>query len=166
MGVTGDMNGLRDLANKIRQLTSSGFKTEVSKALGATAWAQTLEGFRDSRDPYGQPWKPLKLRAGKPLIDTGQMRQSVSMEPTSNGFRLRIGVKHAKTHQYGAEITPKRARMLSWKTASKRYFAKRVRIPRRQMFPERSTGGLGPIWTAAFNKTASGLLRRHLGKAA
>lgn len=142
MAVRGNINGLKELADKIRTLTGAGFKRELSQALAVSAWQQTLASFDQSRDPYGTPWKPLKVRQGKPLIDTGQMRQSVSTEATDNGFRLRIGTTYAPVHQFGTD-----------------------RIPARPMIPL-AEQGLGPIWEAAFNKVASDLIRQRLGKAA
>jgi phage gpG-like protein len=157
MPISGNLNALKELSDKIRQLTSSGFKAELSKELAATAWRETLAGFRESRDPYGNPWRPLAWRKGTPLIDSGQMRQSVSTEATGNGFRLRIGVLYASIHQYGAKV----------RAATRARGRGRVgSVPRRQMVPEKDTGGLGPIWLTAFNRTAEDLIRRRLGRAA
>lgn len=157
MPVRGDIDGLKKLSEKIRQLTTAGFKADLSKALAATAWQQTLAGFRESRDPYGTPWRPLAWRKGTPLIDSGQMRQSVSTESTGNGFRLRIGVVYAAIHQYGAKVRAARQRPSRGRVGS---------VPQRQMVPMRETGGLGPIWLGAFNETAARLIRDRVRGAA
>ena len=157
MAIRGNLNGLKELSDKIRQLTTAGFKADLSKALSARAWKETLEGFRQSRDPYGTPWRPLAWRKGTPLIDKGQMRQSISAEATINGFRLRIGTVYAVIHQYGAR-TRKATRAKS-----------RARVgfvPQRQMVPMKETGGLGQIWLGAFNETAAKLIHDRVKGAA
>jgi phage gpG-like protein len=166
VAVKGDLNGMRKLADKIRQLTTAGFKAELSQVLAAAAMKQVADEFRGSRDPYGKPWEKLAIRQGKPLLDTGRMRNAVTAEPTANGFRLRIATRYAVTHQYGATIEAKTPRGLRFKAGGRFYALKRVRIPRRQMLPEADTGRLGPIWTAAFNREAEAIIRRRLGKAA
>jgi len=166
MGVTGDINGMKKLADQIRELTTAGFKLELSQVLAAAAMKQVADEFRQSRDPYGNQWKRPVLRNGQPLLDTGRMRNAVSVEARPNGFRLRIATRYAVTHQYGATISPRNAKALRFKAGGRYYTLKRVTIPRRQMLPEADTGRLGPIWTEAFNREAASLIQRRLGKAA
>jgi len=157
MAVAGNLNALKELSDKIRQLTTAGFKADLAKALAARAWKETLDGFRQSRDPYGNPWRPLAWRKGTPLVDTGQMRASVSTEATDNGFRLRIGVVYAIIHQYGARV----------RAATRAQSRGRVgSVPQRQMVPMKETGGLGPIWLGAFNETAAKLIKDRVRGAA
>src|SRR5207249_12102559 len=75
---------------------------------------QTQLGFRESRDPYGVPWAPLKLRiGGKPLLHRGRLRSSITKsDVTASGFRLGSNLIYARVHQYGATIRPKRAKAL------------------------------------------------------
>jgi len=157
MAVRGDIDGLKKLADRVRQLTTAGFRTELAQVLGAAAKKQVADEFLQSRDPYGKPWEPLAWRKGKPLLDTGRMRNSVAVESRPNGFKLSIATVYAPIHQAGARVRAARVARSRGKVG---------RIPQRQMVPEASTGGLGPIWLAAFNREAESLLRRRLTRAA
>lgn len=162
MTLHGNIGALRQLSARVREISAAGFRGQLGARLGATAMKLVADEFRQSRDPYGAPWAPLVLRRGQPLRDTGRMQASVNYQPTSTGFRLIIPVVYASTHQRGATIVPRAARALRFKAAG-RFFTLRVaRIPRRQIVPEQATGGLGPIWTAAFNREAERLLSERL----
>lgn len=188
MPITGNINGMKELADKIRVLTSAGFKTELAQVLGAAAVFQVAYEFRSSKDPYGNRWEPLRYRKGKPLLKTGRMSTAVTTSPTANGFRLRIATVYAPVHQYGGHVAPhsrikpqvmwhnpKTGRLVARttkltlvheSTSKHRTYGKGITIPRRQMLPEADTGKLGPIWTKAFNVEAASLIRRRLQRAA
>jgi phage gpG-like protein len=152
--------GLPDLRARLARVGSGGFRTLMAKNLGEEARRQLANSFRAERNPYGKAWAPLKQERprdrraakrrrkggrsalrGKILQDTGRMRAAVAVEATAAGFRIDIPVKYAPHHQYGAP---------------------RGRLPQRQMLPMVETGGLGPIWTPAFNQVAKDLIDRHL----
>jgi phage gpG-like protein len=128
----GDFGGLEDLQKRIRQIAKPGFKEEVARRLTGTAIKLLADEFRGSKDPYGTPWKPLKRRAGKPLLDTGRLRAAAVGQTAGQAsgavVRVVIPVEYASYHQDGTR-----------------------RIPRRQIVPDRA-GGLGPVWTLAFRK--------------
>lgn len=166
MPMIGNIDALKTLSSRVKQLTEAGFKEQLSAELAKVAWRKTLDGFKESRDPYGNPWKPLKSRSGNPLIKDNQLRSSITVESTGSGFRIRIGVIYAAVHQYGATIVPKKARALRFMVGDQVVFAKSVTIPRRQMVPMAETGGLGPIWTAAMSRAAGKLIAEKIGKAA
>lgn len=135
----------------------------MSQAMGAASLKLLADEFQTERDPYGRPWAPLKLRNGKILSATGRLRNSASLglQP-GGGFSISLTAAYAATHQYGATIRPRRARMLAWKVrgSGKSYFAKEVVIPKRQMIPEASTGGYGPIWAAALGRAGTAYVSR------
>jgi phage virion morphogenesis protein len=153
MGVTETNPGaLAELTRKVRSLQGAGFKTELAQILAAEALHQVEEGFLAERDPSGRPWARFSkntrrrrgsMSAAKLLRDTGRMFNSRAAAPTAGGFRLSLTAEYAAAHQYGTKT-----------------------IPRRQMVPEKDTGGLGPIWLEAFNREADSLMRRRMGKAA
>lgn len=159
MGLRGDFAKLARLRVKIQALATNDVKERLSNVLGAEALAQVQLGFRESRDPYGRPWAPLKLRNGKPLLDTGRMRSSFSYRATRGSFRIGTNFIGASVHQYGATITPKRGKFLRFRAGRRGKFivAKSVKIPARQMVPE---GRLGPIWSKAINATATRFVSR------
>jgi phage gpG-like protein len=192
MGASASGGDLRELRTRLSALASGGFRTETAQVLGATAKKLVADEFLRSKDPYGGTWDPLKSRRGKPLLRTGRMRNSVAVEQTSLGFRIRVTAKYSvfhqdgtKPHQRAARVARQsaRGRFISAKTrtvrsksfegtATRSGYLVRIKahtntgIPRRQMLPERETGGLGPIWVAAFNREAASLIRRRLRRAA
>lgn len=168
MGIV-QINGvpLGQLKDRIARLSASGFRTELSQVLAAAALKQVSDGFRHSRDPYGNRWRDPKFRQGQPLRDTNAMSNSAAVEPRPNGFRLSITKHYAGVHQRGKTIKARRAPRLLFKTRDGQWHsATEVTIPRRQMVPEADTGGLGPIWGKAFNDEAGALIKRRLREAA
>jgi phage gpG-like protein len=166
MALKGDFAKLARLQAKLKTLASSDTQTRLTNVLGAEALAQVQFGFRESRDPYGQGWAALKLRAGgKPLLDTGRLRSSFSYQPQRSAFRIGTNFIGAPVHQYGATIRPKRGKFLRFKgkvhgrtrKTTGWIFAKEVTIPRRQMVPE---GSPGPIWAKALNAAGTRFLSR------
>jgi phage gpG-like protein len=137
-----------DLLPVIAQRVAAGFVKLVA------------DEFRQSRDPYGNPWKPVvrargkdlrararRLAAGKPvksdkpLIDTGRLRASVVARADGSTVRVALPVEYASYHQYGTR-----------------------RIARRQILPEPDTGGLPPAWIGLATKEAIAVLNEHFSK--
>lgn len=76
-------------------------------------------GFRESRSPYGKAWKPLapatvaRRRKGssKPLIDTGQLRKSVTVMASYDSIHFGLSgapATYGPVHQFGGESIPAR----------------------------------------------------------
>jgi phage gpG-like protein len=161
------------------QLAGAG-KIKLQKQLGETSIAQAALGIRRSENPYGDPFAPLTSRTGIPLRDTGNniQRSWTAGQETPTSFVFGSRFKYLATHQYGAVIVPRRAPALRfsvagapkqksgrWKASSHVVYALRVVIPRRQMVPEMDTGGLGPRWTRAFERTIRAYLQKLLAPA-
>lgn len=161
-----DGRGFARLARRVRNAASPETYNRLKKAIAAEAVTQVQLGFREGRDPYGNPWSPPKFRIGKPLLDTGRLRSSFAAQITPTGFRIGSNVKYANVHQYGAVIRPKAARALRFPLGkgkgAKIAFAQKVTIPQRQMVPER--GRLGRIWGRAFKAVYQRELRRILSR--
>lgn len=115
--------------------------------------------MRAGRTFYNEPMEPLKditilsrrKRSRIPLQDTGRLSQSITVVADKNTILLRTNVIYAKTHQFGAVITPKRAKFLIipinpagryWGKVkgAKFVFVKRVVIPPRPFFPAPDRG--------------------------
>lgn len=66
------------------------------------------EEFATGKDPYGRNWAPLakatiaKGRKPPPLTDTGKMRASVDVQPTSYGLHISV-LGPSRYHQLGTE---------------------------------------------------------------
>jgi phage gpG-like protein len=132
----------------------------LAKRIGAAFVKQVADEFKESRDPYGNPWKPvvrnrrrdirararraakgLSARADKPLIDTGRLRGSVVARTEGSVVRIALPVEYASYHQYGTRT-----------------------IARRQILPESDTGGLGPRWSQAANKETIAVLNAYFAE--
>jgi hypothetical protein len=159
--VRGDWGALADLQQRIREVTNPRFREEVAHRLAGTAIKMLADEFRQSRDPYGNPWKPVfrnrardrrargrraaagrPARSDKPLIDTGRLRAAATASgvDTSSGSTVRISipVEYASYHQDGTR-----------------------HMARRQIVPD-AAGGLGPIWGDAFRKEIEKKLREAM----
>jgi phage gpG-like protein len=158
----GDFARLEELRRRVKEVASPGFREAIAKRLAASAMKLVADEFRDSKDPYGRGWLPVHrdrprdrrarasamrrgnwqraMRPDKPLVDTGRMRSAVVAYADGTTVRVSIPVEYASFHQYGTR-----------------------RIPQRQILPEESTGGLGPIWGEAFRKELSGAINDLVG---
>jgi phage gpG-like protein len=93
--------GFADIHARLVTLKASG-AARVMKALSQEGVAQTMACFRESRDPYGAAWAPLKSRSGKPLLKTGRGRASIAvsdLNPTALSFRIGTNVRYTRVHQ-------------------------------------------------------------------
>jgi phage gpG-like protein len=116
--VSGDFAAAARLQRKLAGLSDDAVSAIV-KAIAAEAVDLVSEGFRTSTAPSGAPWRPLaRARArnrrrgdrGKPLLDTGRLRASVTTRPRidTNGFTVSADPIYAATHQYGRGAIPAR----------------------------------------------------------
>jgi phage gpG-like protein len=137
---------LAELRARIAGLRDPAFRARLAQNLGEEARTQIADEFRAERDPYGKPWKPLKYRKGKILRKTGRMAGSVAVQPLAGGFRVDIPVDYAPPHQDGGKDKD----------------GNRTHPPQRQMLPEEETGGLGPIWSKAFDAVTDDVIRKHM----
>lgn len=156
------------MSKKIAGLGGPIFRHDLGAAAGAAALRELLNGFRQSRDPYGKPWEPVgrlqplrrkqkgPMRRGKPLIKTGHLRQSAALEVLDGGFRIAMGAEYARYHQYGT-----RARSMRVSAARRRLrrLLGRGGIAQRQMIPMRQTGGFG-LWLAPINRATRAVVRK------
>lgn len=149
---------LRDLESRLQEVERGRWLEELGTRMAVAFMKEVADEFRESRDPYGKPWKPVfrnrrrdrrarerraargqPLRADKPLIDTGRMRASVIARAVGSEVRVAIAVDYASYHQHG---TPT--------------------IARRQILPELDTGGLGPRWALAARRETDMVLTKML----
>jgi len=113
---------------------------EAMETIGQDLASLVRLGFRLSQDPYGDAWEQLSFRKGKPLEDTGHLRQSFHADTDRNRVTVGTNVPYAAVHQYGAVIMPVNAKTLAWQVGQAWHFAKRVEIPARPMLPNESEG--------------------------
>lgn len=160
MGIRGEFGKLEALRAAIRSAAAGGLRERLLKAAAAEAMAQVQLEFRESVDPTGEPWKPLKYRDGMPLRDTGRLANSFSSRPTATGFVVGTNVSYAAYHQYG---TKGRKRSRAQAVAKRRlnFQAGHGGIPARPMVP---VGGLSPRWQVAIEKAVDGAFKKFLSR--
>lgn len=148
-------NGFGRLHVILAALTTKGAE-RIVRAMAREAVSQAKACFRESRNPYGEPWAPLKRRSGKPLIKTGRGRASLAVQNvTATGFRIGTNVGYMHVHQNGFDgaITRKpHLRTLQAAAVAKlvRGGQFRLRIPQRAFLPIRGRG-LG-LWASPLEK--------------
>jgi len=140
--------------------------TPMLNLVGGALKSRVLRQFDKQQDPYGNPWKALKLRAGQILRDTGALRNSIDYEIDGDAAVV-IGTKipYAIVHQTGAHIVAgkpphlslggyhtKGSPVLRWAVGGQTYVAKEVTIPKRPFLPT-ELGGLPEDWSAEITNT-------------
>jgi phage gpG-like protein len=58
--------------------------------------------FTESKGPSGK-WKPLKIRTGKPLMDTGVLRLSMQRSAKKTSAKVFTRQKYAALHNFGGK---------------------------------------------------------------
>lgn len=183
-----DTDKLRQLAKRMRALSSPRFKRALARNLAEEGVRLAGESFRTSTDPYGKPWKPA-WRGGQTLRDTGRLQRSISYSDiTPEGFKLGSNVRYARIHNLGGDIRAKTAKGLrfwlndgydiataktSLKTRKTNYrrtkpkarkrmvIVQKVTMPRRTFVPVQQTGGLGK-WSDSFERVTRDLIKQAL----
>lgn len=160
----------QSIINAFRMLEEkTGDLTPAFNSIGRSAVSMIGLGFRNSVDPYGAPWRPLKWRSGQPLRDTGRLARSFTYRTRPReleiGTNLRVEWKGAKyslaaIHQFGAIVTPKYAKVLRFRAyrGGPWIAAKKTVIPPRPMLPFH---GLPVTWRTMILRH----LINHLGQA-
>lgn len=98
----GDITKLRGLVGKLNQVRQASTRKAINKLAGTIVLGGVLDCFQASKSPYGETWKPLKSRDGKPLLDTGRLRNSIKLDQKGDGFAVSTDVVYAPVHQYGS----------------------------------------------------------------
>ncbi len=103
-------------------------------------------GFHRSQDPYGNAWHGLAVRQGKPLVDKGHLRNSITYRVVGNSVEIGTNRPFAAVHQFGATIRPKPGGVLRFYVAGRPVFVKKgVSIPARPFLPS-AKHGLPASW--------------------
>jgi phage gpG-like protein len=143
------------------RVSSADVRGDLIATSGAAIMRETLAGFRESRDPYGNPWVPV-ARGGKPLIKSGAMRASTTLAVTERGFEVAITDPVAKFHQFGT-VRGRRAR--SARRSNRRRLTQLGGIRPRPMLPD-NRRGMPARWTSIMARVSKTVLRRHSKAAA
>ena len=137
--VEGDSRELIQAMKNIAELDRAG----LNEALGEGVRTSTVERFKRSRGPDGKRWRTSVRAAttgGTTLVDTAQLRNSITSKSDDSGFAVGTNAKHAATHQFGdtRTIQAKRAKALRFRIGDKWVMKKKVKVT----FPARPFLGL------------------------
>ncbi|WP_298079769.1 phage virion morphogenesis protein [uncultured Cardiobacterium sp.] len=101
--------GMDTALRKLKQLAERGEDiTPVLDELGEDEVTRVMLRFENSEAPDGSIWEDLKVRAGKPLMDTGRLYQSVVAHVANDSLQVGTNVSYAPYHQFGTERIPAR----------------------------------------------------------
>lgn len=81
--------------------------TPAFKEIGMSVTSLVQLGFRESINPYGQPWAAIRPRrdgSRKPLLDTGRLRNSITYNADKKSVRIGTNVKYGEQHQIGLGV--------------------------------------------------------------
>lgn len=115
--------------------TMEGGQPQLLGNIGSVLVTMVNEGFVSAQDPWGNIWKPLVIRKGQPLRDTGRLKGSINHQVRQNYVEVGTNLIYAPLQQFGATISPKQAKMLRFFNGSIPIFAKKVVIPARPYLP-------------------------------
>lgn len=110
MGVTASITGLDSVSNRLtRMLSIAAHKENLYKQAGEYMVNTEIPLiFRET----GPGWDSV-ARGGKPLQDTGRLRDSITYRTESDNLIVGTNIKYAPLQQYGGTVTPKNATYLT-----------------------------------------------------
>lgn len=80
--------------------------TDAMLSVGQLLESRIRRSFKDSSSPYGNSWAPV-ARGGKPLVDTGRLRSSITYVAGKDYVRIGTNVVYAAMHQFGGTVKNK-----------------------------------------------------------
>jgi phage gpG-like protein len=127
------------LSRAVARMGRTEWKRDLLASLADAALDLVRQEFAMSRDPYGNPWAPLKKRrAGGPvLVKSGRMQGRIRRRTSSVGFTLVSPVPYSGFHQSGTR-----------------------RMVQRRIFPDADL--IPPEWTRLFERIAEEAVAKAL----
>ena len=102
-------DGLDEALLKLRMLAAKGEDlSPLLDELGEDEVTRVMLRFENSEAPDGSIWEDLKVRDGKPLMNTGRLYQSVVAHVANDSLQVGTNVSYAPYHQFGTEHIPAR----------------------------------------------------------
>lgn len=138
MGLTFDLKGdAYDKLNKIIAACNDG--KPAMNTIGRVLSNRIRLGFKNSKSPYGDVWKPInkEYRDGQPLRDTGRLLGSINHWASKDLVKIGTDkdIIYAKIHQFGGVIRPRTAKTLRFFIGNRMILANKVVIPARPYMP-------------------------------
>lgn len=131
-----DDRGARRYRGALREARKRGDAlTPLMDSIGTGLVNSTIERFNEtSKTPDGTPWPPsiaAGLEGRRTLIKSGNLRDSVTHEPSTNAVEIGSNVLYAAVHQFGKTIRAKTARGLRFRVGDRFVTKQQVTIPPR-----------------------------------
>ena len=136
MGLTFDLKGdAYDKLDRIIAACSDG--KPAMTTIGRVLSNRIRLGFKNSKSPYGDKWKPITYRQGQPLRDTGRLLASIGYNPEKNNVSIGTDehIIYAKIHQFGGTIRPRAAKTLRFFIGNRMILTDKAVIPARPYIP-------------------------------
>lgn len=157
----------KPMYDALAKLSGDDLHGRLKAALAIRAEKLLLAGFRQSVDPYGTPWAPVHRHgptgaAGKPLMDSNNLRGSRVSIPTTTGIEVGLAAPYASFQQLGTHARRRRTQSFARARAAARRSGRPLGpggIRPRLMVPT-AERGIGPIWGEAFERETLAVLRK------
>lgn len=136
MAITFDLTGdAYDKLNKIIAACNDG--KPAMKTIGRVLSNRIRLGFKNSKSPYGDRWKPITYRQGQPLRDTGRLLASIGYNAEKDNVTIGTedGLIYAKIHQFGGVIRSRTAKTLRFFIGNRMILTDKAVIPARPYMP-------------------------------
>lgn len=188
--ITFTLNDKRAQAKLAALDAAASNKAPMYAAIGAALRTRIRLCFQLGIDPWGTPWRAIRFRApagkkdakgkfkpskkgrsqmqgnasgkaGQPLVDSGELRESITVKADGQGVTVGTNKIQARVQQFGATIVPKNGKTLAFPGPNGMVvFAKKVTIPARRYLPMRRIDvvELPPAWS----QLAIARVRSHL----
>lgn len=88
----------------LRDIASEEAKRKALGSIGRSILTKVQLGFRTSQSPWGLPWKPITHRKGKPLVDTGRLRSSMSYAVKGDTVQIGTNVVYGRFQHFGGNF--------------------------------------------------------------
>ena len=136
MAITFDLTGdAYDKLNKIIAACNDG--KPAMNTIGRVLSNRIRLGFKNSKSPYGDRWKPITYRQGQPLRDTGRLLASIGYNAEKDNVTIGTEdrLNYAKINQFGGDIRPRTAKTLRFFIGNRMILTDKAVIPARPYMP-------------------------------
>jgi phage gpG-like protein len=136
VAITFDLTGdAYDKLNKIIAACNDG--KPAMKTIGRVLSNRIRLGFKNSKSPYGDRWKPITYRQGKPLVNNSHLLSSIGHNAEKDNVTIGTDkdIIYAKIHQFGGVIRPRTAKTLRFFIGNRMILTDKAVIPARPYMP-------------------------------
>lgn len=144
-------------APKVRQVATKEGRKQVRDAAGNLVFTKAGAAQAAANEAAAAG----KGSAGRPLVDTGKLRASITSRADKTGVEIGTNAQQAKLQHFGGVVKPKRGTTLAFPgPGGEMIFARSVKIPARPFMPvdPSNTVQLPPAW----KRNVLRIIEKHL----